>query len=85
MWEEDPGWQQGNYRLLVGAVIIGLVGSFFISLWSGDWQLFGEFLKVLGVILAALCIYAAIIRAVAHLGVKLWKLFKRFGHKHDDA
>ena len=61
MWEEDPRWQQGNYRLLVGAVVIGLVGNFLISLFSGNWQLFGGFLEVIGVILAALCIYAAFV------------------------
>jgi len=85
MWEEDPRWQQGNYRFLVGAVVIGLIGSFFISLFSSDWQLFRVFLEVLGFILAALCIYAAIVWLVAHLGVKLWRVFKGWGHKHDDA
>ena len=85
MWEEDPRWQQGNYRLLVGAIVIGLIGSFLISLFSSDWQLFRVFLEVLGVILAALCIYAAIVWIVAHLGVKLWRAFRRWGHKPDDA
>ena len=85
MWEEDPRWQQGNYLLLVGAVIIGLVGSFLISLFSGDWQLFGAYLEALGVVLAALCIYAAFVWTVAHLGVKLWKVFRRLGRKNDDA
>ena len=85
MWEEDPRWQQANYRLLVGAVVVGLVGSFLISLFLGDWQLFGGFLEVLGGILAGLCVYAAFVWTVAHLGVKLWKAFRRLGHKNDDA
>jgi hypothetical protein len=85
MWEEDSRWQQGNYRLLVGAVVIGLIGSLLISLLSGDWQLFGVFLEVLGVVLVALCIYAAFVWTVAHLGVKLWRAFRRLGHKHGDA
>jgi chromate transport protein ChrA len=85
VWEEDPRWQQANYRLLVWAVAIGLVGSFLISLFSGDWQLFQVFLEVLGVIVAALCIYAAFVWTVAHLGVKLLRVFRKLGHKHDDA
>jgi hypothetical protein len=85
MWEEDPRWQQGNYRLLVGAVVIGLIGSFLISLFSGDWQLLGGFLEVLGIILAALCIYAACVWTVTHLSVKLWRVFRRLGRKHDDT
>jgi len=85
MWEEDPRWQQGNYRLLVGAVVIGLAGSFLISLYSGNWQLFLMFLEVLGVIMAALCIYAAFVWTVTYLGVKLWRVLRKLGHKHDDT
>jgi uncharacterized membrane protein YjjP (DUF1212 family) len=83
MWEEDPRWQQANYQLLVEAVAIGLVGSFLISLFSGDWQPLGGFLNVLGVILAALCIYAASVWTAAHLGVKIWKIFGKLGHKNE--
>jgi hypothetical protein len=61
MWEEDSKYQQGNFRALVWAVVIGLIGSFLISLVSGDWQLFKLFLEVMGVVLAALCLYAAIV------------------------
>ena len=85
MWEEDPRWQQANYRFLVGAVVVGLVGSFLVSLLLGDWEVFRVFLVGLGVILAALCIYAAIVWTVAYLGVKLWRAFRRWGHKNDDA
>ncbi|HLX95272.1 MAG TPA: hypothetical protein VKU37_05975 [Verrucomicrobiae bacterium] len=85
MWEEDPRWQQANYRVLVWSVAIGVVGSFFISLFSDDWRIFLIFLEVSGVILAALCIYAAFVWTVAHLGVKLWRVFRKLGHKNDDA
>jgi uncharacterized membrane protein YeaQ/YmgE (transglycosylase-associated protein family) len=77
MWEEDPRWQQANYRFLVGAVVVGLVGSFLISLFFGDWELFKDFLEALGAILAALCIYAAVVWTVAHLVTKLGRVFKR--------
>jgi hypothetical protein len=84
MWEEDPRWQQGNYRLLVGSAFVGLLGSFVISLFSGDWEIFQVFLEVLGVILAALCVYAAIVWTLAHLVMKIWRAFRKLGHKHDD-
>jgi hypothetical protein len=83
MWEEDPRWQRSNYRLLVWSVAIGLAGSFLISLLSGDWQLFGIFLQFLGVILAALCIYATMVWTVGHLAVKLWSVVKKWSHKYD--
>ncbi len=85
MWEEDPRWQQANYRFLVGAVVVGLAGSFLISLFSGDWELFRVFLEVLGVIVAALCIYAAVVWTAAHLVAKIWRAFRKLRHKHDDA
>ena len=85
MWEEDPRWQQANYRLLVGAVVVGLIGSFLISLFSGDWQIVQIFLEILGVILAAICLYAAFVWTVAHLGVMVWRAFKRLMRKRDDA
>jgi hypothetical protein len=84
MWEEDPRWQQGNYRFLVGAVVVGLAGSFLISLFSGDWELFRAFLEMLGVISAVLCIYAAIVWTVAHSVASIWRVFRRLRHKNDN-
>jgi uncharacterized membrane protein YeaQ/YmgE (transglycosylase-associated protein family) len=85
MWEEDPRWQQAKYRSLVGAVVVGLVGSFLISLFLDQWGIFRGFLEVLGVVLAALCIYAAIVWTAAHLVTKIWRAFRKLRHKHDDA
>ena len=85
MWDEDPRWQQSQYRTLVWAVAIGLIGSSVISIFSGDWQIVIRFLEALGVILAALGLYAAFAWTVAHLGVVLYRKFKRLAHRHDDA
>jgi hypothetical protein len=38
MWEEDPRWQQANYRLLVWAVVIGEVGGLFVSVCWQDFR-----------------------------------------------
>jgi hypothetical protein len=85
MWEEDQKWQRANYRLLVSAVAIGVVGGFVVALWSGDWQPYQVFLEALGVIVAALCVYAALVWAVGHLALKLWSVLKKPRHKQDDA
>jgi uncharacterized membrane protein YjjP (DUF1212 family) len=85
MWEEDPRWQQANYRLLVWTVVIGVVGGFVFSLWSGDWQPYRGLLEFLGVILAALCIYAAVIWTVGHLALTLPSVLMKLRHKDDDA
>jgi hypothetical protein len=85
MWEEDPRWQQANYRLLVSAVAIGVIGGFVIALWSGDWQPYQVFLEALGVIVAALWVYAALVWTVGHLALKLWNVVKKLRHKHDDV
>jgi hypothetical protein len=84
MWEEDPRWQQANYRLLVWTVVIGTVGFFIISLWSGDWQPFRVLLELLGGILGALCIYAAGVWTVGHLVLRFWNALKKLRHKNDD-
>jgi hypothetical protein len=85
MWEEDPRCQQAIYQLLVWTVVVGVVGGFIFSLWSGDWQPYRVLLEFLGVILAALCIYAAGIWTVGHLARKFWNALKRLGHKHDNT
>jgi hypothetical protein len=85
MWEEDPRWQQANFRLLVWSVVIGVVGGFTYSLWSGDWQPYRGFLEILGIILAALCIYAAVVGSVGHLAPKFWGVLKKLRRKNDDT
>ena len=84
MWEEDPNWQQANYRLLVWTVVIGVIGGLGVSFWSGNWQPYLSFLEALGVFFAALCIYAGLIWTVGHLGVRLYRVVKKLRHKPDD-
>ncbi len=82
MWEENPKWQQANYRLLVWSIAVGVIFGFFISLWSGDWQPYETFLEALGVILAALCIYAAVIWVIGKLALKFFNRLKKI--KNDE-
>jgi hypothetical protein len=66
MWEEDPRYQQENYRFLVwGVGIIGVL-TLLCSIITGDWALTKDYLTVVLVVLAAVLVYCAIIWAVGH-------------------
>lgn len=81
MWEEDPKWQQSQYRLLVWSIVVGVVGGFLLSLGSGDWQAYWVFLEGLGIVLAALGVYGALAWASGHLALKVWSAIKK--HKNE--
>lgn len=85
MWDEDPKSAQGIYLLLVWSVVVSVVVGFFISLLSSDWHPYLVFLGVLGAILAALCIYAAVVWSMGYLSLKLWDMVKKLKNKHDAA
>ena len=76
MWDEDPRYQQCVYRFLVGVVAFGVVGGFLESFLLIDWDWYLAFLKALALILAALCIYAAVIWLAWHSGIKIWAFLK---------
>ena len=85
MWDEDPRYQQAHYRLLVWTVVVGTFGGLCVSLWTGDWGPYQTFLEVLGVILAALCIYAALVWTVGHGVAKLVTIAKNWWHGHGQS
>ncbi|MEW6303202.1 MAG: hypothetical protein AB1705_07015 [Verrucomicrobiota bacterium] len=39
-WEEHPAWQESQWRLLAGAVLLLLAVNAILSLYSGDWEVF---------------------------------------------
>ena len=77
MWEENPKYQHGIFRLLMGAVLLGLVLGPVIAVWTGDWSYYRSFLFWVGVVVAALCIYAGSIWLVAHLIRRAFMYFKQ--------
>jgi len=81
MWEEDPRVQESNYRLLLWSVAVGLVVGLLVALWTGDWSYYLMFLEMLGIILAALCIYAVLVWTIGHLVRWTWRLARRFKRK----
>jgi hypothetical protein len=64
-------------------VVIGLVGGFILSLWADDWQPYRVFFEFLGVVMGAICIYAAGVWTVGHLAAKFSTALKKLRHKHD--
>jgi hypothetical protein len=66
MWEEDPRWQEANYRLLVG----GTAGLTLLATAYGlifrEWHFLAVWFSVLGVLVGALCLYAAVICSVVY-------------------
>ena len=67
MWEEDPRWQQANYRFIVGCVVSVTVLATFSSLYTRDWNYLLWWLYALGTIFAALCLYASVVWSVCQI------------------
>lgn len=84
MWEEDPRWQDANYRFVLWSVAgIGAL-SLFRSLLASELSYLRSFCIGLGVLLDALCVYVAILRTTALLITLSVRLSRRF-HRHDNA
>jgi hypothetical protein len=61
MWEENPIYQDANYRLTVKATIVVFLLA---NLWCvafRDWEMLGYVWIILASLIAALCAYAAVI------------------------
>ena len=85
MWEEDPSYQNSNFRLLVGSVLCALLVGPMLALWTGDWGYYQGFLVALAVVLGALCVYAAFVWTVAHLIRRIATYLRRVTHQKDLA
>lgn len=72
MWEEEPRWQEAQFRLLVAGVAVFLVVTIGYGLFVRDW----EFLKAVGTLFgggaAMLVGYAAIVRLIGELCRRRW-------------
>ena len=85
LWEEDPRWQEANYRFLVFLVAVLTVGVVIWSAWMQESTIIGYWFLGLGVLFFALCIYAAIVWTVGHMSLWLGRLFKRMVHRRRDV
>jgi hypothetical protein len=84
MWEEDPRYQNAVCRFLIGSVVALTLIATAVSILERDWEFLGYWLLGLGVVFAALCLYAAAVWLVVHI-VRLaaWltrKVFQRDKH-----
>jgi len=84
MWEEDPRWQEANYRFHVFLVAALTIGVVIWSAWMHEWTIIGYWLLGLGILFFALCIYAAIVWTVGHMILWLVRLFRRMVHRRRD-
>ena len=80
MWEEDPKYQEANYRFLLFLVAALTVGATGWSAIAGDWWLIGYWMLGLAGVALALCIYAAVVWIIGHSVVWLGRAFKRVFH-----
>ena len=77
MWEEDPRYQEANYRFLLFMVAVLTVG---VAIWSAvasEWMMLGYWMLGLGVVFLALCLYAAVVWVIGHSVVWIVRVFKR--------
>jgi hypothetical protein len=76
MWEEDPRWQEANYRFSIVIVIVGTIGVAIWSAWEQDWSLLGYWAMILGIILCALLFYGSVVWLV-YLAISCIRVFIR--------
>jgi hypothetical protein len=79
MWEEDPRYQNAVYRFLIGSVVALTLIATAASILERDWKFLSNWFLGLGVVFAALCLYAAVVWLVVHI-VRLaaWLMRKVF-------
>jgi hypothetical protein len=77
MWEEDPRWQEANYRFLLFLVAVLTVGVAVWSAWERKWAVLGYWMLGLTAVFFALCLHAAVVWMIGHLIVWLGRLLKR--------
>jgi hypothetical protein len=81
MWEEDPQYQQAHYRLLIGTLMVAVVAGLPLSWWTEDWTLYTGFLRVLGAILVALTIYAAMVWLIGQSVKQVYRRWRKTGRQ----
>lgn len=66
MWEEDPRYQESNYRFLKLVVVVGSLLMALYGALTGEWDVPGWwFFSVVGVLIA-LGLYAAAVWGIGH-------------------
>ena len=85
MWEEDPRYQEANYRFLLFFLAALTIGVAIWSAWEREWMMLGYWTLGLFAVFLALLIYAAVIWLVGHAVARLSRIIKRLFHKNRDV
>jgi len=84
-WEEDPRFQEANYRLLAHLVVISTALATIYGVAFREWSFLGVWFSALDVVLAGLFIYGAIVYSAGHtirfLARLVLRAFRRRGPK----
>ena len=81
MWEEDPRYQDANYRLLLFLIAVLTVGVAIWSAWEREWMMLGYWMLGLLVVFLALALYAAAVWMVGQSIVCICAVCKRVFRK----
>jgi hypothetical protein len=68
---------QANFRFLIWTALFVLIGGLPLSFWTGDWEPYCNFLKILAGVLTILYAYAALVWTVGHGLAALLSLARR--------
>ena len=81
MWEEDPRWQEANYRFSIVIVIVATVSVAIWSVWESDWAFLGYWMLICSVILCALLCYGGAVWLVCHSVAFVVRFIRRKLHR----
>lgn len=83
MWEEDPKYQENNFRLLVGIAVISTAAVTVYGFALQDWAFLGYWYSMLGVLAGGILLYGAVVCSVAYLVRVVLRLFRRAPRNND--
>jgi hypothetical protein len=77
MWEEDPRVQNAYFKILL--IILAIFSAVFtsISVLKHDWQIAKYYFAFLATLLAASCIYAALVWTFCNVVVLVGRLLRK--------
>ena len=77
MWEEEPRYQNIAYRFLIGSVVTLTLIATVASILNRDWEFLRLWFLGLGVVFAAICLYAAIVWLVVQIVRLIARLMRK--------
>ena len=54
MWDEDPRWQEGNYRLILGSLRVAFIVGAVLGLVFATWEPLLQFCYLVGAAVGSL-------------------------------